>query len=275
MDNWDVYCNICGGPIHNKFLKGREVYNPINGDTYMVDNTKTEYNWLFNIILLSSTGKIIKTNGKYYDGSGNIKIKNKTFVISPNNYHLKIYKDASYGIVCHQDCYRLLQIKFKHKLEFANVCRILDNTYGLIKTMSKYGIMQRYATEQFFEFHLAHVENSWLLETPMLNNKNKSRVLKMWSPLIQKFRENPPRNAPCESALKFNLGTKLKGYDGKMWIVKKSGKIKKWVREFDQSKIKSRKSRKLSKRRSRKLSERKSRKLSKRRSRKTSKRYTK
>ena len=269
MDNWDVYCNICGGPIHNKFLEGREVYNPINGDTYMVDKTKTEYNWLFNIILLSSTGKIIKTNGKYYDGSGNIKVKNKTFVITPSNYHLKTYKDASYGIVCHQDCYKLLQIKFKFNLEFANVCRILDNTYGLIKSMSKYGIMQRYATEQSFEFHLAHIENDWLLKTPILNNKNKSRVLKMWKPLIQKFREYPPRAAPCESALKFNISTKLKGYDGKMWIVKKSGKTKKWVRDSDEFK---RKSSKPFKRRSRKPSKRKSRKPSKKRSRKPSKR---
>lgn len=253
MSTWDIYCCICGGPVVNKFLKGREVYNQVNGETYMVDKTMTEYNWLFSLYLLSREGKIIITNGKYYNGEGAIQYKNKTFVVTPNLWHNKKYDADSYGAVCHQDCYKLLQNRLRFRLEFANICRLLDLNSGVLKTISKYGIIQRYSFVQYFEHHLAHTENPWLLHSPLKNKKNMNRILRMWKPLVERFKRNPPRKAPCESASNFAIGTQMKGNDGRVWVVEKGKEAKRWVRHVEPGrKVRTRPTKSKSRRESRK-----------------------
>jgi hypothetical protein len=39
------------------------------------------------------------------------------------------------------------------------------------------------------------------------------------------------RKGPSVSAIDFNIGTVKKGEDGKMWVVKKAGKSRRWFRK--------------------------------------------
>lgn len=82
---------------------------------------------------------------------------------------------------------------------------------------------------QYFDNYNADKENGWLLESPLFNNNNKTRILKIWEPLVNSFKKNPPRLSPCESANIFLSGTISTGYDKKQWIVKEYNGVKKWI----------------------------------------------
>jgi len=224
MGIWDVNCLICAGPIENGFTKGNTMYG--NDDEIKITVTKREYNWLNNLVVLLSTGKLLTIKGSTYNGDGNLIVNKKKYSVTPVNWHADWDKNDGYGIVCHKDCYNLLDKSLKYKIVFGNVCRLV-NDFGLMK-LSKYGVMKKYIS-QFFYHYEADKENSWLLHSPLKNIKNKERILKTWKPLIAKFKKNVIRPSPCESATLFKSGKVLIGSDGKEWTVKSMNGIKKWV----------------------------------------------
>jgi len=214
MGSWDGICVCCSAPIH---LSKNDL------------NKKLE--WLINLILIiNDTNTIIDVNAHkgYYNDSGEIKILKKDYVITPANWNWSEHYGDNYGIVCHKDCYKLLQDELGYNLLFSNVCRLMDDYNSILRPKSKYGKMAKYV-EQFFDIDSVKKEDMWMLESPLKNNENKQRILKIWRPLVVKFKNNPPRNSPCISATLYKPGEIKIGHDKKNYIVKKHNGINKWV----------------------------------------------
>jgi len=225
MGVWDEYCLICAGPLHNPFKKGGSIYD--SGKMVKINKTNREYNWLNDLFLITSEEKILKTKGSDYNDSGSFIIEKKKYIITPANWHSEYEDNEGYGIICHQDCYNYLNINFNYELHFSDICRNLSEFNCLLKSESKYGVMKKYLGQDFDYFN-ANENNSWLLMSPLKNKENASRITKIWKPLIESFKRNPPRPSPCESATNFKVGTILTGFDKRKWIVVKVGVTNKW-----------------------------------------------
>ena len=237
---FESFCVICGGPV----------------EYYMYDYADKSHKWLNDVYIITNNEKKLKiNNGKtYYNGE--YMYNRKRYNVYHWNWHQ--FSDNKrikygYGVVCHQKCYILLTRSLKYKLKFANICRKFDTNYGfLLRPTSKYGIIKKYV-DQDFDYEKVHDDNNtWLLQNPLTNNKNKSRILKMWKPLVKVFRKNPPRPSPCESAKSFHVGKILQGYNRKLWIVSGTKKSRRWIPYKDNVNIgnviiKKKKSRKISK----------------------------
>lgn len=226
MGIWDEYCLICGGPIRNDFDGVQEIYSD-ESDTDYKAKIK-EYDWLNKLFLILSNNKIMKANNKQYNSYGEIVINRKVYTITPFNYHQDWKYVDGYGVVCHQDCYNLLEKSLKYELLFSDVCQLLAEGNSLLKQQSKYAPMNKYIS-QIFKFYYADRDNEWILESPLENSDNKKRILNIWKPLVIKFKKNPPKPYPCEPANKFKIGTVLEGFDQELWVVKSINGIKKWI----------------------------------------------
>lgn len=277
MGIWDEYCLICGGPIINYFDGNTVMYD--DNDNEIICNKK-EYNWLNNLILILSNEQIIKLTGKHYADSGKFVLNNKLYIVTPINYHSKWINHDGYGVICHQDCYKLIEYNLHHKILFSNIAKLLHTGNCLLKNISKYKPMDKYIS-QLFDYYHADQQNKWLLDNPLKNNENKKRILNIWKPLIIQFKKYPPRPSPAESATAFTTGTILIGYNKEKWIVKNTKGIKKWIQynknneNIENIKGSQKNSRKVSKKGSRKNSKNNSRKGSRKNSIKGSKKSSK
>lgn len=265
MGIWEEYCLICAGPLNDEFII------EIDDEEEQIIKKK-EYKWMYQLFILTNDSKIIEATYNDYELSGNFEIGQNEYYTSPFLYG----GNLSYGVVCHRDCYHLIQKKLKHEIIFANVCRLLDKYHSLLKPKSKYKPMDKFI-QQFYEYALIVKNHSWLLESPLKNKQNEERILKIWTPLVTRFKKNPPRNSPCESATDFNQGIIKKGFDKNDYIVRVYNGVKKWAL-FDPkqdneliTKVNKRRSRRsVKKRNSRKTSNRR-RSLKRRSSRKSKK----
>jgi hypothetical protein len=144
-------------------------------------------------------------------------------------WHLQKYKyKENYGIVCHKDCYTVLNNYLSYQLLFSHVCRLTEKWPCILKPMSKYGPIVKYIGQDF-AFIAADTENSYLLKSPLFNKKNRQRIIDIWAPLVNKFKKQSLRPSPCESATDFEEGKVLLGHDNTLYIVKNYNGIKKWA----------------------------------------------
>ncbi|ARF10187.1 hypothetical protein Hokovirus_1_66 [Hokovirus HKV1] len=249
MGTWDDYCLICGGPLTTNDL-----------DRF-VKNIK-DYLWLNKLLLILSDDQVIQTNDTNYEYGGIFEIDKKIYNICPLNYQDK--DNNGYGFACHQDCYKLIQINYKHDIKFHDVSKLLGTYESLLKTRSKYKPMDKY-NEQFFNYETAYLKDPWLLESPFKNNNNKTRILNIWKSLIPKFKKNKLRPSPTQSATLFEVGKILLGNNKKLWIVKKINDTKRWIpyNKLENNKIKQKSSKKTSKKISKKISKKNNKKTSK------------
>ena len=98
--------------------------------------------------------------------------------------------------------------------------------YNIEKFLGEYG--------HFSTVH-AYVNDEYIISDPLKNQKNANRILKLKLPIkklkkrsikktIKKTssKDKSNRPSPSQSATLFKVGTKKKGNDGNMWIVKKN-----------------------------------------------------
>lgn len=173
-----------------------------------------------------SNDQIIQTSNLNYSYGGVFEIQKNKYNVCPCNFHDK--NNDGYGIVCHQDCYKLIQINYKYDLKFHDVSKLLGKYESILKNKSKYKPMDKY-NMQFFDYEAAYLKNPWLLESPLKNNNNKTRILNIWKSLIPKFKKNKLRPSPTESATLFEVGKVMLGNNKKLWIVKKVNNTKRWI----------------------------------------------
>jgi hypothetical protein len=235
MGVWDETCLICGCGLRN-LVSSEPVFDKSFIEVAKEAKIKhKECNWLNNLIIVTSEEKKVKMSGDNYSeyGSFNVIKNGRTIAeygVTPINWHEPSYgvKIHEYGVVCHEDCYKLLNQKLNYKLEFADVARLLSDTNCLLKRIGVYGDMKKYI-RQDFDYVSAYNENKYLLSSPLKNMQNQKRILSIWTKLVEHFRKNPPRPSPVESANNFEVEKVMVGYDKKKWIVKKIGKTKKWI----------------------------------------------
>jgi hypothetical protein len=226
MGIWEEYCFICAGPLRNDLVKGKYVMETEKNNHYehLVETTITKYNWLNKLLIIGSDEKIYRTDSSHYTEHGSFIINKLPITVTPLNWHSP---SNDYGIVCHADCYKSIYKLLEYKLMFANVCRLFRKYNCVLK--KNYKQMEKYTGVQFFDIYRCHTRDPWLLESPTKNIKNRYRIYLFWKNLIGRFKKNPPRNSPCESATSFKPGTIKKGFDGNLWIVKKINNVKKWM----------------------------------------------
>ena len=227
MGCWDEYCVICGSTVssinsYRQLLKLTQLKN-------------TKYNWLDKLVIITNRETVIKTDASTYTTEGAYRINKIVYHVTPLNWHLvsdvgkKNPIVDNYGVVCHEDCYNLLHDNLDYKLQFSNVCRLLSIDNCLLKKKSIYREMAKYIGQDF-EIEQVLNKNEWLLESPLTNEQNKKRILDAWKPLVLKFKKNPPRSSPCESATNFKAGSILYGYDGNKWTINVSNGKHMWIR---------------------------------------------
>lgn len=264
---YETFCTLCGGPIHyekiitniellKKYLNKKDIYEnldilrKINHELYMFSSNfelkkkkkkekniltledtiellkslkiPKEHKWLTKALILTENGiiknvedayPIIDVNGKHY------------FFQKPKNKSDLDFLDG-WGYLFHNDCYKLLQNTYGN---FSindikdDVVDVLLNKYPANDHIIKY-------QEQEFLTNLAYFEDPYLLESPLINKKNRERLLKFKIFKIKtKNNSKKERPSPSESATLFDIGTKKIGNDGNEWIIKenKNG-VKKW-----------------------------------------------
>ena len=254
----ETFCTLCGGPIHyeemitniellEKYLNKKNIYDNLlilNQIEYELDLLSSnlelkkkekkiltledatellksrkrlkEHEWLTKALILTENGIIENVKDAYPIIDVNSK---RYYYQKPKNKSDLEYLDG-WGYLFHNDCYKLLQ-----------------NTYGNfsindIKDDIKYPANDHIIKyqEQEFRNNLAYFEDPYLLESPLINKKNRERILK-FKIFKTKSKNNSKkkRPSPSESATLFNIGTKKIGNDGNEWIIKenKNG-VKKW-----------------------------------------------
>lgn len=265
MGSADLFCSVCGGPTYSrdiitntlllkKFLKNlnNKNYYDINPDgvwansehiiEYLKKNYKKlninkmtdaeytelmksikvpkEHCWQDNLILITNKDKIYKdvpsSQGEYYIEINGVKFE-------PGEYSNDSY-------LMHHDCYYMMRNKYG------------DITYDIMKNSTKIntGALSKIGEYhgQFFYSDMAYIEYPYLLESPLKNKKNFTRInkIKLMNKKPNKIKlmnKKLPklRPSPSQSATQFNLGTIKTGNDKKKWIVTKNKNgVKKWTK---------------------------------------------
>ena len=80
-----------------------------------------------------------------------------------------------------------------------------------------------------FKHHDHGDASPWLEQTFTLPTKPKAKAAKKTTTRKSKAKAKTGRKAPTISATRRKIGTRMRGNDGKMWEVKKSGKSQRWM----------------------------------------------
>lgn len=183
MGVFDDQCIICAGPLKNYFTKNRNIN--YNNNNYCIIHTKKEYNWMNDLYIISQNDKLNELEELNYN-------PNHMFVLEGD-------QDIP-SIICHQDCYFFLEYNFDYKLLYSDVYELLDDNKRLLKKISSYGEIKKYIDNPF-DAYAAHVENDWLLKSPLINKNNSKRLLKTWKPIIKKIKQNKIIPSPIISII--------------------------------------------------------------------------
>lgn len=231
MGHWTTYCSFCGGPPPG-IDAFEEILEALEDDVGDDDDWKDIYKilkqaqkWLKKWGALLENGKYISASAGDYDGAGSIKYKNYNVNIDKLTWDLP----GKRAIMAHKACYDLAMKKKKINW-FIVVSPYLserEGPPGYIKGIN-YGEIADYAEQTYAYYDLiGDLVDPWFLEDPTKNAKNRKRI----EGILTKILKKKKRPSPLESATKFPVGTKRKGGDDKMWIVKKNVKgIKQWRR---------------------------------------------
>ena len=187
-----------------------------------------EHKWLTKALILTENGIIKNVEDAY----PTIHVNGKRYYFQkPKNKSDLDFLDG-WGYLFHNDCYKLLQNTYGN----FSINDIKDDAVDVL--LNKYPANDHISIyqEQEFRTNLAYFEDPYLLESPLINKKNRERVLqfkifkiKTESKNNSKKTSKKDRPSPSESATLFDIGTKKIGNDGNEWIIKenKNG-VKKW-----------------------------------------------
>jgi hypothetical protein len=270
----EVFCTLCGGPIHSekiitniellkKYLNKEDIYKNLDilhkikyelamfSSNFELEKKKKkekniltledakellkslkipkEHNWLTKALILTENGIIKNVEDAYPTIHANGK---RYYFEKPKNKSDLDFLDG-WGYLFHNDCYKLLQNTYGN----FSINDIKDDLVDVL--LNKYPANDHISIyqEQEFRTNLAYFEDPYLLESPLINKKNRERILKFKIFKIKnesknnykKILKKKDRPSPSESATLFDIGTKKIGNDGNEWIIKenKNG-VKKW-----------------------------------------------
>ena len=215
-----------------KLVDNSKKYKPI------LLHTQSKYKWLNNITLIHNTDKNIKI----------ARSDDFAYLYDNKNNKYDCYID---GYCVHTDCLKVFEKKYGDifyysNLKFKSKKTILEKSKcNDFNKINKYysNIISNGINAQFFEWlkFFYCKEDSFILESPLKNKKKKERMLNYNIINFNKKIKNPSkktpikkpikktsskdksnRPSPSQSATLFKVGTKKKGNDGNIWIIKKN-----------------------------------------------------
>ena len=211
------------------------------------------YDWLEKIVAITPKGLVDITNVEdnshrlvFFDDNGN--------EYDPYWVNDKTYKQKPY--IMHKSCYQLLKkngydMSYNHFLDVDNPEKLKIKKKGskdfnenieLNKFNIDYGVVNKYIGEyKNMINYVAYIYDKYLLENPLKNKINATRILELKFPL-KKIQTNEvkeiKRKGPSDSATIFDVGTTKIGNDNHMWtIVKNKNGVKKWQRIKQEGKL--------------------------------------
>lgn len=138
-----------------------------------------EHNWMNNIICITPNEIITSNKLKYEQGEMLVDYLYDGELIKCGNPFYKYDPDIElYGYLCHEDCYNCIK-EFYGPI---NYDMIKCNEYSLIPDKD-YRIVNQYH-QQFINHPLIYFENPFILQSPLINEKNKQRIIIIFKDLI-------------------------------------------------------------------------------------------
>ncbi len=257
MGCWDVFCFACGNTCHSIFVNHLEeikemyeeyveslnkssrppklgpyykkLFGQISEDPPFFLKMKDMYTkslWLNKCTFLTVDDRVIHgckevgCNIEFVDSKGNRYYQ---------DLNTGIYEDidtkTSHGIFIHTDCWKFIKSHYKIDLKYSDVPVIHEKReFEKINSKIDYGQIEKYWAQDFEFFQLVLDSNEYICESPLSNNKNKSRIKKILTQL--KINTDAKRTGPSVSATFYPESTIKYGLDDELWI-KSSGK---WVK---------------------------------------------
>jgi hypothetical protein len=259
------YCSICGGPSGDitdwKIDDFLNYLEDIIGEkkfeekeySRLYHKLKFKGNWLNNFGAVLESGKYVPS--KYAEKNQDALVFSNYTAIFPPSWdfmHELDYKNPKEAFLVHGLCYKLFTLKTKQNIFdlMKSLTHLINSRKRRAKKYSEflsginYGPIRKY-TEQFFDWiELAmNPKDIYVIENPSKNKENCKRILGIIQQIMKKSsskgkstKQSPSKSrasrpSPSESATKFRVGTKKKGNDRNMWIIKenKNG-TKRWVK---------------------------------------------
>lgn len=187
MGSWSDYCIICGAPFDAQYEIERDSDDDDSGSDDFIEINHKWLKWLEKIYVISNDDTKIRP--EYIDSGEAFDADNNELDINtcPLHWNHESWADKKPSVACHRNCYKLLKSEFDYKLKFVDVVNLLSDGNATIKNYNLYGKMADYSFDQDFNTEIFGTDDEWLLKDPTKNNKNKKRILKMWSKLIENF----------------------------------------------------------------------------------------
>jgi hypothetical protein len=173
MGVWCDYCLVCGGPFKNY------VWDDDEDD----EITYSECAWLCESYTIDEDEGLHKT-GLVDCGTPHIGHEETNFHTCPQNW--TDWDSIKPAVACHRVCFKLIKKELGYRIKFADVKELLDDLLCVLADKKSYGKMHRYSFGQEFESK-AFAKDLWLLTNPMTNDKNKARIIKTWTPVVEQF----------------------------------------------------------------------------------------
>ena len=217
MGSFDVYCSLCGVTL-----------NSIYSDIINKKNMRL-FKWLNDVTILIKDKNEVLHGFKEYFGSSAEFIKNKQKYM----IHNYIGEYGTKGLVVHTDCWKLVK-KFTNKeLTYQDLSKFKETQVSMYTlTGLNYKPVNKY-WNQFFKFDKLYnnKKDRYVLYSPVKfsdeSKKNSLRIQKN----IHKIMKINNRKSPTESATIFKIGTKKKGNNGNIYIVKQTkNNVKRWFK---------------------------------------------
>jgi len=172
---------------------------------------------------MTATNKLIKKckeingNNVFYSLSDK-----KTYTSSP--YIEMLFWSENNGYFIHKDCYNFVKKNYNINLVFGDffINFTKKNYYSLNQHYVNFENIKKYWA-QFFDYtQIIKDKNFWMVESPLTNIKNASRIKKN----IKQLKIKSDRSGPSISASFYKNGDIKIGNDGYFWIIKNN----KWMK---------------------------------------------
>jgi hypothetical protein len=200
MGVWDEFCIVCAGPCWLPDFAQMSIGCQEKGID--ADYFKAFYNaigWTENWVGISTQEEWIPL-GKYTD-YGSFQSAKGPFHLGTNVGNDNASEGEPRGIAAHTSCVTILKKELGYQLkcsEFWNPEDPSNQVKGL-----KYGAITEYHGQDFDQYQPILDATEWLLSDPLLDERNRKHIVKLWKPLVAKLAKKrekqqakpPPRRA--------------------------------------------------------------------------------